>query len=495
MMPRPFPLLVLALAFAALHASFPSLAIAEATHAATARTEESVFPAEQLRADLRQLRATLYASHIDAFAERDREAMDREFERVLARIEAPMTRADAAILFQRFVAFGNVAHARVEDAGIGFAAHVEADRPIVPFDIRVVEDSMHIADVYPGGEGLQPGDLVVSINDRIASELRTAMHRDVSADNAYLADAILEFEFPRTLWQQIGAPDRYAVAVQRGDERLELDLAANLPSERRSILDDGYLWLSWSEREAEMKTCDTAYLRPGPFYNPDGEMWDTTAFEAFIDDAFASFIEADAERLLIDLRNNPGGDRSFSDPMIAWFADRPFRFYSKFKVRNSTAARAANALRLEGDAPNATSEAYRRAYAESAEGEVFEFDFPGAAPRGGRRFEGSVHVLVNRHSYSNAVTTAAIIQDYGFGEILGEPTSDLATTLGAMEQFSLSHTGLRVGFPKARIVRPSGDERRIGVQPDVVIETPLVETNDDPVLKQSLARLCPAADR
>lgn len=35
----------------------------------------------------------------------------------------------------------------------------------------------------------------------------------------------------------------------------------------------------------------------------------------------------------------------------------------------------------------------------------------------------------------------------------------LATTLGAMEQFSLSRTGITVGDPKAQIIRLSGDLR------------------------------------
>lgn len=483
MMPRPYHVLIVLFAFVSVSAT--------STPAVESREDATThFSVDQLEADLHELRSTLYASHIDAFAERDRAAMEGEFQRVLARIDSPMTRGEAAILFQRFVAFGRIAHARVEDAGLAFLEHVGRDGPIVPFDVRVLEETLWIADVFPGGEGLEPGDRLVSLAGRPAGELRSGMHGGLSADNPYLADAMLELEFPRMLWQQIGAPLRYAVVVERGEQRLELDLGANRPSERKSLFDEGYLWLSWNERTAAMKSCDTAYLRPGPFYNPDGETWDTAAFERFIDGAFQSFIEDGAERVLIDLRNNPGGDRSFSDRLIAWFADRPFRFYSQFEVRNSAAARASNALRLEGDVENPTSEAYARAFAEHADGDVFDFEFPNAEPRDGQGFGGDVFVLVNRHSYSNAVTTAAIVQDYGFGTILGEPTADLATTLGAMEQFTLSHTGLRVGFPKARIVRPSGDRRRAGVQPDRIIETPRVEPASDPVLQEALRIVC-----
>ena len=62
----------------------------------------------------------------------------------------------------------------------------------------------------------------------------------------------------------------------------------------------------------------------------------------------------------------------------------------------------------------------------------------------------------------------------------------LATTLGAMEQFSLSRTGITVGDPKAQIIRLSGDLRVRAVQPDVVITAPIIPGDSEVVLEQAL---------
>lgn len=113
------------------------------------------------------------------------------------------------------------------------------------------------------------------------------------------------------------------------------------------------------------------------------------------------------------------------------------------------------------------SRVYEQKFAATPVGEVFEVDLPWVEPRAGKRFEAPVFVLVDRSSYSNAVTTAAIVQDYGFGTVFGEPTADLAATYGAMEHFTLPVTGLPVGFPKAHIIRPNGDPRPQGVVPDI----------------------------
>jgi C-terminal processing protease CtpA/Prc len=249
------------------------------------------------------------------------------------------------------------------------------------------------------------------------------------------------------------------------------------------------LELDWDKREFRVLG-DAGYLRPGPFYNNEPNatnIWDPAPFRAFIDASFEALLKARARTLVIDLRDNPGGDNSFSDHMVAWYATKPFRFSRDFRVKVSAAAIASNAKRLTPEDKDGISGKFAAAYAKHRPGDVFSFEIPTVAPRAGARFAGKVYLLVNRHSYSNTVQVAALSQDYGFATILGEETSDLATTLGAMEQFTLPRTGIEVGFPKAQIIRVNGDERPRGVVPDVAIETPLPEPKTDPVLQQALA--------
>ncbi len=185
--------------------------------------------------------------------------------------------------------------------------------------------------------------------------------------------------------------------------------------------------------------------------------------------------------------------------MLAWIADRPFRFSPGFEIRVSEATVASNQARLAGlPAGEGGASAEMAALFEGrAPGEIVVYPIPEVAPRAGARFEGRVHVLVNRHSYSNAVLVAAVVQDYGFGRVLGEETSDLASTLGAMEHFTLPGSGLMVGYPKARILRPNGDPTPRGVVPDLPLPSPVAQGADDAVTQAALAavraaRLSPA---
>lgn len=170
---------------------------------------------------------------------------------------------------------------------------------------------------------------------------------------------------------------------------------------------------------------------------------------------------------------------------------------SSFRIRVSPEKTASNAARLGKSVNPADSTSSRMAalYAGAKAGDVVPFEISEAQPRLEGRFRGRVYLLVDRHSYSNAANVAAIVQDYRFGTVIGEETADLATTLGAMESFTLPNTGIVVGYPKAKLVRPSGSPVRRGVVPDVLIESPRAPDASDPVLRRAVELARSAAAR
>src|SRR6185437_15918546 len=110
------------------------------------------------------------------------------------------------------------------------------------------------------------------------------------------------------------------------------------------------LRLDGTQRVARTMVDGVAYLRPGAFYNNDPKAkdeYDNSAFRSFIDSAFHQFLAARARSLIIYLRDNPGGDGSFSDLVLAWFAHKPFTFASSFRIRVSAEATASNNERLK----------------------------------------------------------------------------------------------------------------------------------------------------
>jgi hypothetical protein len=466
----------------------------EAPPATPAPDPISLLPAEAVRADLAHLYATLQRAHFNLYARVTKEAYDQHYAATRAGLDRPATPGDVAKVLGRFVAFGKVAHARIDASYDAFDRYEADGGKVFPLSLRIRDDRVFVSNNLSDHESIQRGDEIVALDGAPISDWLARAARDVSADTPYMAHALMERDFSALLWLEAGPNETFAVTFQdAAGRREEMIVAARSAAQTRAAAHGrtSTFKLSRSERTARMLDGRTAYLRPGPFYNNDPgatDPYDTAAFGRFIDTAFQGFLAADASRLVVDLRDNPGGDSSFSDLMVSWFADRPFKFTSAFQIRVSEEAIASNQRRLVAEpvGVESISRKFAAAYARAHPGDIITFDVPLSKPKPEPRFKGRVYVLVNRRSYSNAVAVAALVQDYAFGTILGEETSDLATTFGAMETFTLPRTGLVVGFPKAFIVRPSGDLSPRGVVPDISIETPVVEGVEDPVLTRAL---------
>lgn len=462
--------------------------------AAEPKPAPQTWPADAIRADFDALYDGLRASHYDLYARRDKTDYDALFAKMRRGFDRPLTRGEIESRFQTFVAYGRVAHARIEATADAYGAFRDAGGKAFPIGVRMVGGVVRVAQNGSGDAAIAVGDEIVSLDGKPMREWIARLGAHVSADNDYMLGTLLEGQFGAALWRERGEAARYTLTIRKPDGATRtVRVPARSRAEFLAAVEKAskQLDLSWTARASRMLDGGVAYLRPGPFYNAaEGatDMWDATAFATFVDAAFEKFIVADAKSIVIDLRDNPGGDNSFSDRMIAWFADRPWRFCGSFRVKVSQGAIDTNAKRvpLEKDT-NGMSHRYAAEYAKRKLGDVFALDLPQAQPRDGKRFAGKVYLLINRHSYSNTANVAALAQDLKFVTIVGEETSDLATTYGAMEQFALPRTGIAVGFPKAYIVRNSGDTTPRGVVPDIKIETPLPESADDPVLRQAAA--------
>jgi Peptidase family S41 len=460
------------------------------------RNWEQLIPLDAVQSDFAALYAGLQSAHADLYVHRSKADYDARYEEMRTSFTKPLTLLQTQVAFQQFTAFGNVAHASIEFPSGAFHAFRKKGGKTFPIFLRISEGRAYVGENYSGHAAINVGDEILSLNGAPIADWLAKMAAHISADTPYIAHSLLEFSFPKYVWLVMGEVPHFEITLRTNDgSRKQVTVKARTHAEQQEEarkLSTAFA-LDSNERISKMHDNAIAYLRPGPFYNVEdpNALWDNTAFTAFIDASFESYLAAKAKTLIIDLRQNPGGDNSFSDHMVAWIADERFRFYSAFLVRSSDEAAASNQARLDASpgAVEGVSGLFAKKYNEVPRGEMFEFDIPFVEPRKGARFKGEVYVIVNRHSYSNAVNVASVVQDYKFGTIVGEKTSDMATTYGAMETFVLPATGIKVGFPKAHIIRPSGDRNADGVTPDWPIKSPIRPSKKDDMLDALMERL------
>jgi hypothetical protein len=459
---------------------------------------EDMLTAEEVQADFDALYQGLREAHYDVYARRPKDEYDALYAEMREELDRPMSVAEASIIFHRFAAYGNIAHSRIDMPGELFGAYRANGGKALPLYPKVNDGRVYIAESY--ALEAPSGAEILEIEDEPWSVWWDRLIRNEAADNDYLAGTRLEWVMPRLLWTELGPVDEVSLTLRDNGETRTVSVPtidAETMQARSAEMATDFFVHDGATRDAKMLEDGIAYLKPGVFYgleDPENP-WDNTAFRTFIDASFESFIEADARALIIDIRQNPGGDNSFSDIMVSWFADEPYRFASEFLIRSSAQSEASNAARiaLNPESAKGVSGLFAEAYAETPYGETFPFEIPFSRPREGQRFEGPVFLLIDRHSYSNSVAVAATVQDYRFGTVIGEETSDLATSYGAMEQFSLPHSKIEVGYPKALIIRPSGDLSPKGVTPDVAIDAPIFAF-EDIVLRKTIDHVKAALD-
>jgi hypothetical protein len=464
-----------------------AFAICALLSVSAASAAPSTDPRRHVQGDLDAVYQGLEQAHYDLFARRTRAEYDQLYRTLSEQAAHPMTPVEAEVLLQRFVAFGRIGHARIDAPIVRFARRVTVEGGrFIPLFIRVDEGPVRLTLHAAAGDELVPGMELVALNGEPIGIWLERAGALVSAEGPEMTYAQLEQTFPAILWLLLGEVAQVEVQARDGSGRLVQAIVPSVTAaERRALAARApRLGVDFNAREFRMLDAGVGYLRPGPFaQRPDEAPGD---FLRFVDESFRALMAAGASDLVLDLRNNGGGDNSFSDPIVAWFAERPFRFASSFRLKASPQAKSHYARLLAKGEGDEMLVALAQAEAVQPNGARYDFDLPLNPPRPEPRFEGRVYVLVNRHSYSNAASVAALIQDYGFGEIVGEETADVPTTYASVQSFDLP-SGIAVTYPKSRIVRPSGDQQLLGVRPDLSIAREPIATAEDAVLDQTLA--------
>ena len=430
----------------------------------------SNFAREAVLADLDYLYEALQQTHIDAFAYMSPKELEQAYQKTRATIiQDSLSGLEATELLQPFVAQLKNGHTAIPFPIPEYIAYASEGGSLFPLEVILHEGEYKVTANWSKESRIVPGTRLLAINGEPIAEIFKNLYRQLSGERLYYLQAKAEyFSLPRLYWQIYGPQDTFKVSVELSGQIQELELSSV------AALDD-FEYNRTDAVNAEMNlelTANAAILNPGSFKD------DLNIYKAFIDSSFVEINKRNLPNLIIDLRGNGGGDDSFADYLTSYIADKPFKWCSEFKLRSSRQLK-------EALAPNRdTTSAYQNAIFSKAEGEVFDYDFPLYQPQPvSRRYQGKIYVLINRHSYSQAAVTAAQIQDYGWGTIVGEETAEYPSLYASVFNFSLPNTGIPVVVSKGLIVRVSGDRSERGVLPDIEIANNPFDSEDQQLKK------------
>lgn len=375
---------------------------------------------------------------------------------------------------QSLAASLNIGHTSLDFPVATYLEYASTGGLIFPLEIAFEENKALVRRNHSKIKTIAIGTEVISINGMAMKDVLQKISALVSAETPYFKNTKIElFTLPRYYWQAFGAVDTFTVEIDNGHGQKSYSLAGiNAMGDYEKVRTDiinNQTMVKYFE--------DIAYLNPGSFGGDEG------IYRQFIDDAFADIISKDIQTLIIDLRNNSGGDDSFSDYMVAYIADRPFQWSSHFSLKTSPVLKENTQANFDMENP------YFKAIMDHPDGAIYDYklnDYQPQPPE--KRFKGKVFVLINRQSHSQSTVTAAQIKDYGWGTLVGEETAEFPSLQASQFSFTLPHSGTTVRLSKGYIVRINGDRAHQGLKPDMIIKDHLLDEKDE-ILEGLLSHL------
>jgi C-terminal processing protease CtpA/Prc len=245
-------------------------------------------------------------------------------------------------------------------------------------------------------------------------------------------------------------------------------------------------------------------MRPGvaymDFFSLIGDnLYDATSlFKKAVDKMFRQVAVDKPRVLIIDVRENGGGEDSMATELLRHLTEKPFRLLASTRVRRSQEARdtGKSIIRIPFR--------WMGLPLLMAEGRDYYFGDVGSLskpdtrpiktwPRGEPFFDGRVCVLTGPHTFSAATEFAEAVKAFGLATIVGEETGGQPNSFGNAFTFPLRRSGLSAQIATVTGERASGNvEDFKPVIPDIVVRTTAADIQKffDPVLERAVN--CPA---
>jgi hypothetical protein len=415
--------------------------------------------------DLDYLRKSLEEAHYNLYTYITEEAFNQNFAQVKSSItKDSLSILETTSLFQSVISKANNGHTEIPFPVAAYFKYADSGGTLFPIDIAFENGKALIRKNLSDNNDIQIGSEVISINNLTINEVLEGIFPLISAERRYFKLAKLElFSFPRYYWQAWGEQKNFEVVINNKGKTDKYQVQSitieDFHTKRNEVFNPN--------RELRFLG-NAAYLKPGDFSGDEKE------YKGFIDSTFVEINNKNLPNLIIDLRNNLGGDDSYSNFLVSYLADRPFRWCSEFTLKTSSILK--NHVKENYD----ITKPLWKSILDNEDGTTYPYEFDVYKPQPKeKRYTGNVYVLVNRQSHSQSAVTASQIQDYGLATIVGEETGDFPSLYASQYGYNLPNTGIEVKISKGYIVRVNGSKKAEGVIPDIYIKDHLIDENDE----------------
>ncbi|MEM8900327.1 MAG: S41 family peptidase [Bacteroidota bacterium] len=432
----------------------------------------------QLRHDFSLFTSTLESIYPDLYEFVDKPSFDSLFHAVYQSLNEPLTEFE---FYERLTPIMNKigdGHSWLRPSS-RYVRHLVEHSSMLPIGVKIVGNSVFITKDFGANGSLTKGMEILSINDEDIHEILSKLRSYISADGynvSWKTDRISN-NFSYYLSYLFGKQESFKLKVQSPYlNKTEFITISGLTEDNWNKNSLPEAPLTYRKGNWNYQTFDNqvAYLSLATFAR--GQQ-----FRNYIDQIFEKIGEDSIGSLIIDLRDNYGGNDINGKYLYTYLAREPFYYYKEYEVSSVLDATIIKDIDCcisleEFDFLKVTSSIGEDKRRLIDDFQQTGYDNPNEMMSPTRNaFQGKVYLIVNGGSFSVTSDFASKFHEMKRGVIIGEETGGgyYGNTSGIDKLLLLPHTNVRVNLNLIKYVNnrelsthPFGR----GVIPDINIE-------------------------
>jgi hypothetical protein len=390
-----------------------------------------------LKQDFKMLRDSLEDLHAGLYTYKTKKQIDRLFDQCEAKLDQPMTLIQFYCLV-RYVVSG------IEDGHTSAFLPPAANKALIgqsgffPVLIRFIGKKAYAT---CDNEGLTPGTEIIWVDHHPIDKLRKELFGYIPSDGSTQSGKYAEINDGDSpffyLYKLVyGDKETFAITYKlpgsvKMEKQVKATLIKDIPCRPVPANVTQYLKLSYPSNAIAVLTMKT-------FLNHKLEVTHED-FRKFLQSSFQDLASKNITKLIIDVRDNGGGDDENGAFLTAYLTNRPFAYYASIETtKRNFAIKDHDQLAQQQPAEN--------------------------------NFNGKVYILINGKCFSGTTDFCGIARQFSNVKFIGEETGGgyYGNTSGARTTLILPNSRVKVNIPlwKYKAAVPKAKYKDRGIIPD-----------------------------
>jgi hypothetical protein len=445
------PVLFLVLVFTLILQNGQSLACQDSGKEAF--NPEKKYAVSQLKEDFTLLRTALEEAHAGLYFYTPKEEMDSLFDHLFAGLNSPLTELEFYGYLAPLIAQINDGHTGMMFSQ-NYNAYIQNQPVLMPFKLLFIDGKAYLFRNYSEDEDIELGGEVVSINGNPMSEILEKMLAVQPSDGHNVTSKYRRLEstttFGRQFIQHFGITTSFHIVYLSPEDGIKKEIGVKgiKQDELMQIFAQRYPDAAREHPPIELEYRGDVAILTIRTFSFGAYRTANISFPHFLKKTFRELSEKNIQHLVIDLRDNGGGEDLWGKLLFSYLMDKPYMYYNFLEVKGTTFSFLAH---------TDTQDIERMLQKRTRKNERGTYNILVHSNLGEQKplkptFLGKVYVLINGRSFSGSGETTSLMHYHKKAVFVGEECGAgyYGNTSGLMPTLTFPHTELRVRIPMVR---------------------------------------------